>query len=97
MESRKKYALDYRVLVKPDKRLGSNKACFVVYCPTLGVVDDGNTVEEALDNIQKTIAFHLRCLQEEGKEVPVDKPSEELVTNTQVKLSFASAPRFTTF
>lgn len=96
MKSRKDYALDYRVVVKPDKRLGSNRRCFVAYCPTLGVADDGDTVEEALANIHKTIAFHLKCLQEEKKEVPVDKPREELVTNTQVKLSFTSSPRFAT-
>ncbi|PIS20827.1 hypothetical protein COT52_01715 [candidate division WWE3 bacterium CG08_land_8_20_14_0_20_43_13] len=96
MKSRKNYALDYRVVVKPDKRLGSNKPCFVAYCSTLGVVDDGDTIEEALINIQKTIAFHLKCLQEEGREVPVDKPSKELVTNTQVKLSFTSPLRFAT-
>jgi len=96
MKSRKNYVLDYRVVVKPDKRLGSNKPCFVAYCPTLGVADDGDTVEETLGNIRKTITFHLKCLQEEGREVPVDKPSEELVTNTQVKLSFTSSPRFAT-
>ena len=95
MKLPKKYILDYRVIVKPDKR-GSNKPCFVAYCPTLGVADDGDTVQEALENIRKTIAFHLKCLQEESKEIPVDKPSEELVTNTQVKLSFTSPLRFTT-
>lgn len=94
MKSRKNYVLDYRVVIKPDKRLGSKKPCFVAYCPILGVADDGDTIEAALENIQKTIAFHLKCLQEEKKEVPIDKPSEELVTNTQVKLSFTSPPRF---
>ena len=96
MKSRKNYVLDYRVVVKPDKRLGGNKPCFTAYCSTLGVADDGDTVEEALENIRKTIAFHLKCLQAEGKEVPIDRPSEELVANTQVKLSFTSSPRFAT-
>ena len=96
MKPRKDYILDYRIVVKPDKRSASNKPCFVAYCPTLGVADDGDTVEEALANIRKTIVFHLKCLQEEKKEVPVDNPNEELVTNTQVKLSFPSSPRFAT-
>jgi len=96
MKARKDYILDYRLVVKPDKRSGSNRPCFVAYCPTLGVADDGDTIEEALENIRKTIIFHLKCLQEEGKEVPLDNPSEELVTNAQVKLSFTSFPRFTT-
>lgn len=92
MKSRKGYVLNYRIVIKPDKRLDSGKPCFVAYCPTLGVVDDGDTIEKALENIQKTIAFHLKCLQKEGKEVSMDKPSEELVANTQVKLSFTSSP-----
>ena len=89
MKTQKKYNLDYRVVVKPDKRIGSGKPCYVVTCPTLGIADDGDTIEEALKNIRSTIAFHLKCLQEEGKEIPVDNPHEELVTNTQIQVSFS--------
>jgi len=90
MKAQKKYDLDYRVVVKPDKRTGSNKHCYVASCPTLGIADDGDTVEEALKNIRSLITFHLECLQKEGKEIPVDSPHEELVTNTQVQISFPS-------
>lgn len=94
MKSQKKYILDYRVILKPDKRTGENEPCFVAYCPTLGIADDGNGTQEALENIRKTIAFHLECLQKEDKEIPVDKPNEELVTNTQIELSLTSPFRF---
>ncbi len=94
MRTQNNYILDYRVVIKPDKRLNSNKLCFIALCPTIGVADDGETVQEALENIRKTIVFHLKCLQEENKEIPVDKPGEELVTNSQVKLSFTSPPAF---
>ncbi len=90
MKSQKKYDLDYRVVVKPDKRTGSGKRCYVATCPTLGIADDGDTVEEALKNIRSLIIFHLECLQKEDKEIPVDNPHEELVTNTQVQVSFPS-------
>ena len=90
MKSQQKYNLDYRVVVKPDKRTGSGKHCYVATCPTLGIADDGDTVEEALENIRSMITFHLKCLQEEGKEIPVDSPQEELVTNAQVQVSFPS-------
>ena len=76
MRSKKKYILDYRVIVKPDKRIDSNKPCYVASCPTLGIVDDGDTLEKALKNIRSLIIFHLDCLQQEGKEVPVDNPQE---------------------
>jgi predicted RNase H-like HicB family nuclease len=96
MKHKKKYILDYRVVLKPDKRLGSNKPCFVAYCPTLGVADDGDTTQEALDNIRGTIAFHLKCLEKEGKEIPVDRPDEELVTNARLQFSFSPSTRFAT-
>ncbi|MCE7897615.1 MAG: hypothetical protein DPW11_03330 [bacterium] len=89
-----KTVLDYRVILRLDKSLGSKKACYVAYCPTLGVVDDGPTPQEALDNIQSTIAFHVECLQKEHKEIPVDKPNEELVTNTQVPFQVTPYTRF---
>ncbi len=67
MASLKKQAINYRVIVKPDHRTGSGKRCYVAICPTLGVADDGDTVEEALANLQNTIIFHLESLKEEGK------------------------------
>lgn len=89
-----KTVLDYRVILRLDKRLGSKKSCYVAFCPTLGLADDGDTPQEALDNIQATIAFHIECLQKERKEIPVDRPSEELVTNTQVTFSPTFYTRF---
>lgn len=89
-----KFVLNYRVILKPDKRTGRNEPCFVAYCPTLGIADDGDSTQEALKNVRKTIIFHLECLQKEGKEIPVDKPDEELVTNTQIELLLTSPFRF---
>lgn len=66
----KKYVLNYKVDLKPDRRIGSNEPCFVASCPTLGLVDDGETKKEALRNIKKTIVFHLECFKKEGKEIP---------------------------
>ncbi|HOZ02907.1 MAG TPA: type II toxin-antitoxin system HicB family antitoxin [Candidatus Woesebacteria bacterium] len=83
----KKTILDYRVIVKPDKRTGSNKDCYVATCPTLGLTDDGTTVEEAISNVRQMIIFHLDCLEKEGREIPVDTPQSELVTSTQIEVS----------
>ena len=79
--------LDYRIIIKADKRLGSNDPCYVANCPTLGIADDGDTIEEAIVNIQKTIRFHLDCLKEEGHEIPVDQPQKELVTNARIDIT----------
>ena len=56
--------LDYRIIVSPDTQTGTGKAVYTASCPTLGVADDGDTVEEALKNIHNLITFHLGCLQE---------------------------------
>lgn len=68
MKAQKKHILDYRVIIKPDQRTGSGKSCYVAECPTLGIADDGETVEEALKNLRDTIVFHLECLQAEKVE-----------------------------
>ena len=146
MKAQKKYDPDYRIVIKPDKRTGSNEApssllsgypsgsepqgrrllftlcrernlskaeytshstaslpaCagrrtrfsakgdkhyYVATCSTLGIADDGDTVEEAISDVRKMIIFCLEYLQEERKEIPIDKPQEEFLTNTQVQVS----------
>lgn len=86
--------LNYRVIVKPDKRTGTGKSCFSVFCPTLGIADDGDTFEEALVNIQNLVKFHLECLVGEKEKIPVDEPDKEIITTTRIELT--RAPSFTT-
>ncbi len=78
--------LNYRIIIEPDHETGTNKAGFTAYCPTLGVADDGNTVDEALINIKSLIQFHLECLHEEGEEIPEPDNDVSLVTNLKVSL-----------
>jgi len=94
MKALKKTVLNYRIIVKPDTRTGSDEPCFTAYCPTLGLVDDGETSEKALANLQKTIEFHLECLELEKQTIPVDSPHTELLTTTQVTFT---PTRFTQF
>ncbi|PJA21577.1 hypothetical protein COX59_04015 [Candidatus Beckwithbacteria bacterium CG_4_10_14_0_2_um_filter_47_25] len=84
---KKQTVLDYRVILKSDRRIGTDEPCYVAECPTLGLADDGNTPAEALENIQKTIKFHLECLQQEHQEIPIDKPHSEFTTTTQISFS----------
>ncbi|MGB9706489.1 MAG: type II toxin-antitoxin system HicB family antitoxin [Microgenomates group bacterium] len=79
--------LNYRVIIKPDKRTGTGESCFSALCPTLGIADDGDTFEEALNNLQKLIKFHLECLVKEKEEIPVDEPEKEIITTTKIELS----------
>lgn len=78
--------LNYRVIVKPDKRTETGEFCFSAFCPTLGIADDGDTFEKAVANLQKLIRFHLECLVREKEEIPVDNPEKEIITTTRIEL-----------
>lgn len=77
--------LNYSIVIDPDTETGTEKPGFTAYCPALGIADDGNTVEEALANIQKTIKFHLSCLTEEGETIPSPNSNHSFLTNVQVE------------
>lgn len=78
--------LNYRIVISPDTRTGTNKPCFSAYCPTLGVVDDGDTIEEAIANIRNAIKAYLESLNDDHQPIPVDNPNE-LITTTQVSIN----------
>lgn len=82
-----KTVLNYRVIVEPDERTGTNEPCFSAYCPTLGVADDGDTIDEALENIKEGIKCYLEALAKEGKEVPrPDNLQAGIISGVTVKL-----------
>ena len=56
--------LNYRIIVKPDKQTGTNKLGFTAFCPTLGVADDGDTVDEALINVKNAIKAYIEVLSQ---------------------------------
>ncbi len=84
---KKKKVLNYLVIIEPDKRTGTNKPCFSVYCPILGLVDNGDTIEEAMVNIKKLIKFHLESLSKEGESIPIEEPEKGLISTVQVSIS----------
>ena len=79
------YILNYRIIIESDKRTGTNEPGYSVYCPTLGLADGGDTIEEAIENIKSLIKFHIKCLAKDGKKIPVDK-EEEIITTAKIKV-----------
>jgi len=54
--------MNYKVIIEPDMESGG----YVAYCPTLrGCVSEGETIEEALENIKKAMRGYLLVLEEE--------------------------------
>lgn len=76
--------LNYRVIVTPDKQTGTGKAGFTAFCPTLGVADDGDTIEDALANLKSAIKVYVDSLIEDKELVPTDQPEHDIVTTTQI-------------
>ena len=81
--------LNYRIIVTPDKQTGTGKPGYTALCPTLGVADDGDTIEEALNNVRGAIQAYVSSLVEDKQPVPVDQPQQDIVTTTQI-----NAPAF---
>ena len=74
------------VIVEPDERTGSDEACYAVYCPTLGLSDSGDTIEEALKHMRELIAFHPRALKKDGQPIPTEQTEHSLVATVQVPM-----------
>ena len=77
-----KHVLNYRVIVEPEKVEG--KIVYNAYCPTLDVIDYGDSIEEVLESIKDGIRLAIECLLEEKKEVPKDKISEQLIATVRI-------------
>jgi len=76
--------LNYQVIVSPDEYPGGGGEGYTAYCPTLGVADDGDTVEEALANVKGAIEVYVGSLVADGEAVPTD--NENMMT-TLVNIS----------
>lgn len=87
-----KQVLNYRIIIEPERQ--GKKTVYNAACPTLGVYDYGDSVEEALESIKDGIELALECMAKDGQEIPLDSP-QGLVVTAQVKaparakLSFA--------
>lgn len=49
----------------------------VAEVPTLDLADYGADSQQAFDRLQKMVAFHLECLEAEGKPIPQEKSTGE--------------------
>ena len=75
-----KKVLNFSVILEPDPSGG-----YVVSCPELpGCYSQGETVEEALQNIKEAILLTLEDLME-SKE-PIPEPRQVLVSTVSVSL-----------
>lgn len=79
--------LNYRIIIEPDVQTGTKKPGFTAYCPSLGVADDGDTIEQAIERVTGAIQAYVDTLVEDKLPVPVDQPEKDIVTSTQVHVT----------
>ena len=60
-------AYDFNVLLEPDEEVGG----YVVSCPALpGCYTQGDTVDQALENIKEVILLCLEDMQAQNQSIP---------------------------
>ena len=74
--------LNYRIIIEPEKM--GRKLVYNAYCPSLGVADYGDTIEQVLKRIQEGIELAVEVLVEERREVPQDNIQGQFITAIQV-------------
>ena len=77
--------LNYRIIITPDTQTGTGKPGYTALCPTLGVADDGDTIDQAIQNVKGAIQAFVDSLVEDKQSVPIDEPEHDVVTTTQIK------------
>lgn len=76
---------DYTIVIEKEKRIGTNRACYTVFVPILGIATEADSIEEAKKAAKSLIEFHLQCLTEEGEKIPIEA-SNSFITKTGVAL-----------
>lgn len=81
----KTQVLNYRIIVEKEK-YDDGSLVYVAYCPSLGISDYGDTVEDVLESIKDGIELAVESLAKEGQEIPVDHVEEQLITSAKITI-----------
>lgn len=77
--AKKTRVYDFKVLLEPDEVAGG----FVVICPSLpGCYSQGDTIQEALENIREAILLCLEDLRAQKR--PIPDPTQTLIGSVVV-------------
>ncbi|PIP64359.1 hypothetical protein CO083_06335 [Candidatus Roizmanbacteria bacterium CG_4_9_14_0_8_um_filter_34_12] len=81
-----KQLLNYRIIIDKETYPDSSLV-YVAHCPTLGISDYGDTVEDVLKSIKEGIELAVESLSKEKQEVPIDNIDDQIITSTKVYVS----------
>ncbi|MCR4264134.1 MAG: type II toxin-antitoxin system HicB family antitoxin [Candidatus Roizmanbacteria bacterium] len=75
-----KNVLNYRIIIEPET-YEDGSTVYVAHCPTLGISDYGDSIDDALKSIQSGIELAVEHLAKEKKEVPIDHIDRQIITS----------------
>jgi len=78
----KKYILD--VVINKEK-LSDGSYVFVVHCPSLGIVSQGNSVEDAMKMIKEAVELYLEEMPEKYDELEIERNSLPIFSVIEVE------------
>jgi len=71
-----KYLPRYKFTIVVEK---DEDGIFIVSCPAIqGCYTQGDTLEEAINNIKDAISLHIQARKEVGEEIPVEVMIDEI-------------------
>ena len=79
-----KNILNYRIIIEPEISEDGSRV-YVGFCPTLGISDYGDTVEDVLASMKDGIELAVESLTKEKKEVPVDDIERQIIASVTAK------------
>lgn len=80
-----KKVLNYRIIIEPEK-YKDGSTVYTAVCPTLGISDYGDTVEEVLKSIKDGIQLAIESMVNNKEEVPVDHIENQIIATTKIEL-----------
>lgn len=78
-----KQLLNYRIIIDKET-YEDGSLVYVAHCPTLGISDYGDTVEDVLKSIKEGIELAVKSLSKEKQEVPIDHVDDQIITSAKI-------------
>ena len=75
--------LNYRVIIEPENYPDGSKV-YNAYCPTLGITDYGDSVEEVLKSIKDGILLAVKSTNKTSKDIQSDNIEEQIITSVTI-------------
>ena len=70
----------YKAIIEPDE-----DGVYIATVPSVpGVVEQGESAQEAVERLKEALAFHLESMEMEGEEIPPSDSPEREIRNVEL-------------